>query len=74
MAESIEAELEVVTPLFLGGADQSEAEIRGASIRGAMRFWFRALAAQTDPASLRDLESDVFGDTKRASSVLVEVA
>ncbi|MGQ0794199.1 MAG: type III-B CRISPR module RAMP protein Cmr1 [Deltaproteobacteria bacterium] len=35
-------ELEVVTPLFLGDAD-GKPELRPPSIRGAMRFWFRAM-------------------------------
>ena len=51
--------LQVMTPLFNGGADadgsqgfrpDDEAGIRPASIRGAMRFWLRALAgALTGP-------------------------
>lgn len=32
----------VLTPLFLGGASQ-EAELRIPSIRGALRFWYRAI-------------------------------
>ena len=65
--------LEVTTPLFNGDADPAdeaglraadEAGIRVASIRGAMRFWFRALAgAYTGPdvALLAGLERRVFG-------------
>ena len=33
--------LESVTPLFLGGATQ-KTEPRSASVRGALRYWFRA--------------------------------
>ncbi|MFQ3620256.1 MAG: type III-B CRISPR module RAMP protein Cmr1 [Spirochaetales bacterium] len=36
-------ELEVVTPLFLGGADPTHAEIRPASLKGILRFWWRAI-------------------------------
>lgn len=37
--------LKVLTPMFMGGADPEGApELRAASIRGAMRFWFRAIA------------------------------
>ena len=33
--------LKVLTPMFMGGADpEGEPELRSASIRGAMRFWF----------------------------------
>jgi hypothetical protein len=36
--------LETITPLFLTGADpRGEPELRAASIRGALRFWLRAL-------------------------------
>jgi CRISPR-associated protein Cmr1 len=65
--------LQVTTPLFMGGADPAneggfraadEAGIRAASIRGAMRFWFRALAgAYTGPdiELLAAMERRVFG-------------
>ncbi len=35
--------LELITPCFCAGADQSRAEIRAPSIRGQLRWWFRAL-------------------------------
>lgn len=37
------ATFEIVTPMFLGGADQEAKHIRGASIKGALAFWWRAL-------------------------------
>jgi CRISPR-associated protein Cmr1 len=41
----ITATFEVVTPLFLGGADPAgTAELRASSIKGVLRFWWRALA------------------------------
>jgi CRISPR-associated protein Cmr1 len=49
------AELDVLTPLFLGGASQ-EAELRTPSVKGAMRFWYRAL----DPA-YQTREGELFG-------------
>lgn len=40
----IEAEYSIVTPMFIEGADnQSIPEIRPPSIKGALRFWWRAL-------------------------------
>jgi hypothetical protein len=65
--------LQVTTPLFNGGADPDgsagfrpdhEAGVRAASIRGAMRFWFRALAGTLTGPDLRllaGLERRVFG-------------
>ena len=40
---SLEVEVEAVTPLWIGGAS-AQAELRPPSVRGCMRFWFRALA------------------------------
>lgn len=36
-------QMEILTPMFLGGADQNKPEIRAASIKGALRFWYRAI-------------------------------
>ena len=41
--EVMQFRLQVVTPLFLSGADQAKAELRPPTIRGALRFWFRAM-------------------------------
>jgi len=71
--------LETVTPLFLGGADpRGEPELRAASIRGALRFWLRALLGgvigDRDLDALRKAESAVFGSTDAgASPVLVRI-
>lgn len=69
-------ELEVVTPLFLGDAE-GKPELRPPSIRGAMRFWFRAMMGGIvggDIEALKKLEADVFGDTDKASSVILRVS
>ncbi len=36
-------QLQTISPLLLFGADQKRPELRAASIRGELRFWFRAL-------------------------------
>jgi CRISPR type III-B/RAMP module RAMP protein Cmr1 len=72
---SLDVELEAVTPLWIGGAD-ARAELRPPSVRGCMRFWFRALAGGLLGEELRDVweaESAVFGNTTRASSVVVRL-
>ncbi|WP_438032107.1 type III-B CRISPR module RAMP protein Cmr1 [Sorangium sp. So ce204] len=38
----LSCDFDVLTPLFLGGASQT-AELRAPSIKGVMRFWYRAL-------------------------------
>jgi len=70
--------LETVTPLFLAGAEpRGVPELRAASIRGALRFWFRALLGgvigDTNLNALRKAESDVFGSTNSASPVVIRV-
>lgn len=42
--ETIDATYRAVTPMFLGGADNESAEFRLPSFKGALRFWWRALA------------------------------
>jgi CRISPR-associated protein Cmr1 len=69
-------DLRVLTPMFIAGADQSKAELRPPSIRGELRYWFRALAGPCvgyDLDALHALESSVFGDTRRASSFALRV-
>lgn len=56
MAQELRLTFRVLTPLFLGGADQQRAELRPPAFKGLLRFWFRAL----DPA-FRDYEPALFG-------------
>jgi len=68
---------EVLTPLFLAGADPNGSpEVRAPSIRGVMRWWYRALLGGrgiTDLATLHKKEEAVFGSTERASPVRLRV-
>lgn len=41
--KKLEARFRIVTPMFLGGADQKADTVRPASVKGALRFWWRAL-------------------------------
>lgn len=73
--ELLRARFRIVTPMFIAGAgagaDQSKPELRPASIKGALRFWWRALnwapmraRAVDDAAALRALheaEARLFG-------------
>ncbi len=61
MLKTITFEIETITPMFLAGADQSKAELRAASIKGLLRFWWRALQTETDLVKLRNRESQIFG-------------
>jgi len=61
---------ECITPCFCAGADQAKAEIRPSSIRGALRWWFRALGGS------KEMETEVFGGAEpiTASSILIRVS
>jgi CRISPR-associated protein Cmr1 len=48
--------LETITPCFCAGAEPDKAEIRAASIRGQLRWWFRVLGGS------REQESIAFGN------------
>ena len=63
MLKKICFEIETITPMFLSGADQSKAELRVASIKDFLRFWWRALQAESDINELRERESQIFGSS-----------
>lgn len=77
----IKLECQVLTPLFLGGADSRlNPELRAPSIRGAMRYWYRALLGgstfirgKDELLTLRENEARVFGTTEHSSAVTVRV-
>ncbi|MCI2423634.1 type III-B CRISPR module RAMP protein Cmr1 [Saccharopolyspora sp. K220] len=69
--------LEVVTPLFSGDDRAStDSPIRVPSIRGALRYWFRAVATGhgvDDLSTLAKEESEIFGDTQNPSAIRMRV-
>ncbi|MBW2609540.1 MAG: type III-B CRISPR module RAMP protein Cmr1 [Deltaproteobacteria bacterium] len=84
--ESQNFDIEIITPLFLGGADPKKAELRVPSIKGALRFWWRALYGSENLADMKSQEAEIFGsiakkasfslhikDTQNANSVLADL-
>ncbi len=65
MLNKITATFEVTTPLFVGGVDPaSSVELRAPSIKGVLRFWWRALAWSRlggDLGIIRSEEARLFG-------------
>lgn len=62
----ITATFSIVTPMFLGGAEPTkEAELRVPSIKGALRFWWRALmwGNSANVAKIHDMEAALFGSS-----------
>ncbi|MDR0266838.1 MAG: type III-B CRISPR module RAMP protein Cmr1 [Paenibacillus sp.] len=72
--------ISVVTPVFGGGVKAGELKcqptIRNSSVRGHLRFWWRATrgAVYKDVSELRKREAQIFGDTKESSRVKIWVS
>jgi CRISPR-associated protein Cmr1 len=67
--------VEIVTPCFLGGA-RGTAEWRSASIRGQLRWWFRAVGGtqwRGDLDHVRREEARLFGSTDRRSLLRLRI-
>lgn len=67
--------MEVVTPMFLGGAEKVNRQIRPASIKGVLRFWWRAVYGPhfSVISDMRAEENKIFGSTDQKSNVDVHV-
>lgn len=64
MSNTITARYRITTPMFCGGADnESMAELRLASFKGALRFWWRTLMWREtqDVEELLTREKELFG-------------
>lgn len=59
--KSITFTCEVVTPMFLAGADGQKSELRSSSIKGAMRFWWRTMHGDLKINALREKEFAIYG-------------
>ncbi len=61
----IELELRALTPIFKGGSTTAQADegrpFRAPSIRGALRYWWRATSTLADVEQLRAREEALFG-------------
>ncbi|MBD0343258.1 MAG: type III-B CRISPR module RAMP protein Cmr1 [Coleofasciculus sp. Co-bin14] len=58
----------------MAGADQATAELRPPAFRGALRYWFRAIAASiTTFDKVREWENKVFGNTDAGGAVIIRV-
>ena len=71
-ATVVEAAYRVTTPMFCGGAaPETVAELRLPSFKGALRFWWRALAWRRlggNLAAVREEEAKLFGSSDRGQS------
>ena len=76
--EQLKLDCEIITPMFLGNANQ-EAELRAAPFKGLLRYWWRVANGlrHQSPAALLQAENRIFGsadaDSGGKSRVTVEV-
>jgi len=61
--KTITFECETLTPTFCYGADGSLLELRAPSLKGAIRFWWRAANHSLSIKNLRKKEAEIFGGT-----------
>jgi CRISPR-associated protein Cmr6 len=70
------ATLELATPGFLAGAGQKadDCDLRPATLRGLLRWWWRAMhAGYVDVVTLRSMEAALWGDTEAGGAIRLEV-
>jgi CRISPR-associated protein Cmr1 len=69
--EELSYRCEVITPMFVAGADQETAELREAPIKGLLRFWWRATGEFDNLNQMKEREEEVFGSKQEKSRIQV---
>lgn len=69
MLKALRFDIETITPMFLSGADQRKAELRAPSIKGLLRYWWRALHPTSNIRALNEKENSIFGSGGENGSV-----
>jgi CRISPR-associated protein Cmr6 len=71
-----ECSLELLTPAFLAGAFQKaeDCDLRGATLRGQLRWWWRTMhAGHLEPRLLRRLETALWGAAGEGSAIQISL-
>jgi len=84
--KSITFHCEIITPMFIGNAIPGKAELRPTAIKGALRFWWRAMHGDIpiddkkdnngNIKGLRTQEAEIFGSADEKigrSKVVIEI-
>ena len=71
--DSVEFDIEIVTPMFLGGANTTDAELRAPSIKGMLRFWWRATCEIESLEEMKKEEAKIFGSTEQKASFFIKL-
>ena len=71
--ETAEFTVEVLTPMFLGGAN-GDAELRAAPLKNAVRYWWRITQGELTHKKMLEKEQKLFGGvTGKATRSLVDI-
>lgn len=71
-----ETTVHLVTPAFLAGPrqDGSDCDLRPATLRGLLRWWWRTLhAGHVDTATLREMENALWGSASAGGAIQIRV-
>jgi CRISPR-associated protein Cmr1 len=71
--QSITFTCETITPMFMSGTNTNEPELRAPSIKGALRFWWRAMNGHLSLEDLKAKEDELFGGTDNRSKVTISI-
>jgi len=74
--EEITFKCETITPMFMAGANGKTPELRAPSIKGAMRFWWRAMHGNLGLKELKEKEAEIFGgsgEKEGRSNVIIRI-
>ncbi|MCM8809922.1 MAG: type III-B CRISPR module RAMP protein Cmr1 [Candidatus Omnitrophica bacterium] len=62
----------IITPLIMAGADRNEVELREASLKGILRWWFRFYkGASLKLQELKEKEGEIWGSQELASRIKI---
>lgn len=60
---TLNLQCQLITPMFMAGADRRTPELRPSEFKGMMRWWWRAIKAERDYKQLLKEENKIFGGT-----------
>jgi CRISPR-associated protein Cmr1 len=63
----------ITTPILCHGENESYSELRAPSLKGCLRYWWRAIHADLSLEDLRKKEGEIFGGTEKKASFSLQI-